>query len=50
MAGSRVSSTSPAPRPLIDGARLDDIVDYLTFVIVPAVIVWRAPLVPEGAR
>lgn len=34
--------------PLIDGARLDDIVDYLTFVIVPAVIVWRAPLVPEA--
>jgi phosphatidylcholine synthase len=31
--------------PWFDGARLDDIVDYLTYVFVPAVIVWRVPLV-----
>jgi len=35
--------------PNYDGARLDDIVDYLTYVFVPAVIVWRAGLLPEGA-
>jgi len=34
--------------PRFSGARLDDIVDYLTFVFVPALIVWRAQLVPEG--
>jgi phosphatidylcholine synthase len=34
--------------PWFDGARLDDIVDYLTFVFVPALIVVRAGLVPEG--
>ncbi len=32
--------------PHYDGARLDDIVDYLTFVFVPAVIIWRAGLLP----
>jgi phosphatidylcholine synthase len=32
--------------PAIDGARLDDIVDYLTFVFVPACIVGRSGLVP----
>jgi phosphatidylcholine synthase len=32
--------------PGVDGARLDDIVDYLTFVFVPALIVARAGLVP----
>jgi phosphatidylcholine synthase len=34
--------------PHFSGARLDDIVDYLTFVFVPALIVWRADLVPAG--
>jgi phosphatidylcholine synthase len=33
--------------PWFNGAKLDDIVDYLTYVFVPAVIVWRAALVPE---
>jgi len=33
--------------PWFNGAKLDDIVDYLTYVFVPAVIVWRALLVPE---
>jgi len=32
--------------PDFDGARLDDIVDYLTYVFVPALIVWQAELVP----
>ncbi len=32
--------------PHFDGARLDDIVDYLTYVFVPVLIVWQAQLVP----
>lgn len=31
--------------PNFDGARLDDIVDYLTYVFVPVLIVWQAGLV-----
>ena len=34
--------------PWFNGAKLDDIVDYLTYVFVPAVLVWRALLVPEA--
>jgi phosphatidylcholine synthase len=34
--------------PWFDGAKLDDIVDYLTYVFVPALIVWRAILVPDS--
>ena len=33
--------------PSFDGAKLDDIVDYLTYVFVPALFVWRAVLVPD---
>jgi len=32
--------------PNFDGARLDDIVDYLTYVFVPTLVVWQAELVP----
>jgi phosphatidylcholine synthase len=32
--------------PWFDGAALDQIVDYLTYVFVPALLVWRATLVP----
>ena len=32
--------------PDFDGARLDDIVDYLTYVFVPVLVVWQAELVP----
>jgi phosphatidylcholine synthase len=32
--------------PWLDGGKLDDIVDYLCYVFVPALIVWRAALVP----
>jgi phosphatidylcholine synthase len=31
--------------PWFDGAKLDDIIDYLTYVFVPALLVWRALLV-----
>jgi phosphatidylcholine synthase len=33
--------------PWFDGAKLDDIVDYICYVLVPAVFVWRALLVPD---
>ena len=32
--------------PWFSGSKLDDIVDYLTYVFVPALFVWRAILVP----
>ena len=32
--------------PHFDGARLDDIIDYLTYVFIPALVVWQAELVP----
>ncbi|MBA2303129.1 MAG: CDP-diacylglycerol O-phosphatidyltransferase [Acidobacteria bacterium] len=38
----------PHATPRFDGARLDDIVDYLTFVFVPMVILYRAGNLPEG--
>ena len=34
---------------LLDGARLDDIVDYLTFVFVPAFAIQHVGLLPAGA-
>ena len=33
--------------PWFNGAKLDDIVDYLTYVFVPALFVWRSLLVPS---
>ena len=33
--------------PWFSGAKLDDIVDYLAYVFVPALFVWRAILVPD---
>jgi len=33
--------------PWFDGAKLDDMVDYLTYVFVPAFLVWQALLVPD---
>ena len=33
--------------PRIDGAALDLVVDYLNYVLVPAMFIWRAQLVPE---
>jgi phosphatidylcholine synthase len=34
--------------PWFNGAKLDDIVDYLCYVFVPALFVWRALLVPDA--
>jgi phosphatidylcholine synthase len=34
--------------PWFNGAKLDDIVDYLTYVFVPALLVWAASIVPPG--
>ena len=34
--------------PWFNGAKLDDIVDYVTWVFVPAVFVWRSLLVPDA--
>ena len=34
--------------PWFNGAKLDDIVDYLCYVFVPALFVWRAILVPDS--
>ena len=34
--------------PWFNGAKLDDIVDYLTYVFVPALVVWRSLLVPAA--
>ena len=36
--------------PWFNGAKLDDVVDYLTYVFVPALIVWRGELVPSMWR
>jgi len=32
--------------PHFDGAKLDDIIDYLMYVFIPALVVWQADLVP----
>jgi len=34
--------------PYFDGAKLDDIIDYLMYVFVPALVVWQADLVPSA--
>jgi phosphatidylcholine synthase len=34
--------------PWVDGARMDDIVDYLTFVFVPVVLAYRWGMLPPG--
>jgi phosphatidylcholine synthase len=38
----------PGSTPNFDGARLDDIVDYLTFVFVPMLTLYRAGNLPDG--
>ena len=43
--GLRVKERLPG----YDGARLDDIVDYLTYVFVPVLLVMRAGLLPSGS-
>jgi phosphatidylcholine synthase len=39
----RVSERTPS----FNGAKLDDIVDYLCYVFIPALFVWRSLLVPD---
>jgi phosphatidylcholine synthase len=34
--------------PLLDGARLDDVVDFVTYAFVPAVLIWQAGLLLPG--
>jgi phosphatidylcholine synthase len=34
--------------PWFDGAKLDDVIDYVSYVFVPALFVWRALLVPDA--
>ena len=34
--------------PWFNGAKLDDITDYLAYVFVPVLMVWRASMVPDG--
>lgn len=34
--------------PWFNGAKLDDIIDYLTYVFVPALFVWRSLIVPDS--
>jgi phosphatidylcholine synthase len=41
---ARVKEATPA----FDGAKLDDIVDYLTFVFVPGLLLFQAGLLPSG--
>ena len=41
----RVKETIPG----FDGARLDDIVDYLTYVFAPVVLLWTGGYLPDGA-
>jgi phosphatidylcholine synthase len=35
--------------PWFDGARLDDIVDYITYTFVPVVLLWTGDYLPAGA-
>ena len=34
--------------PSFDGARLDDIVDYMTYVLAPVLLLWTAGYLPDG--
>lgn len=36
--------------PGFDGRRLDDLIDFLTYVALPLLLVWRAELLPAGAE
>lgn len=40
----RVKETIPS----FDGARLDDIVDYITYVFAPVVLLWTGGYLPDG--
>ena len=34
--------------PRIDGAALDLVIDYLTYVVIPALVIWRMGILPES--
>lgn len=34
--------------PTVDGRRLDDIIDFQTYTVVPLLLIWRAELLPPG--
>src|SRR5919202_7007962 len=34
--------------PFFDGARLDDIVDYMTYVLAPMLLLWSGGYLPDG--
>jgi phosphatidylcholine synthase len=36
--------------PGFDGRKLDDLVDFLTYVSLPLLLIWRAKLIPEGTE
>ena len=36
--------------PKFDGAKLDDLIDFLTFTSLPLVLIWRAELLPAAAH
>lgn len=42
----RIKETLPG----FDGRRLDDLIDFLTFVSLPLLLVWRARLLPDGTE
>lgn len=42
----RIKETLPG----FDGRRLDDLVDFLTYVVMPLLLIWRAGLLPAGTE
>ncbi len=36
--------------PGFDGRKLDDLIDFLTFVVMPLLLIWRAGLLPAGTE
>src|SRR5437763_6032876 len=42
------AARAAARLPWFNGAKLDELVDYVTYVFVPVVLVWRAQLVPDS--
>ena len=38
----------PERLPRIDGAALDLVIDYLTYVVIPALIIWRGGFLPDA--
>ena len=45
-AGIRIKEVLPG----FDGRKLDDITDFLTYTVLPLVLIWRAALLPAGTE